>query len=300
MRGFRFPVAAGGGIVLAILIILLTPAAQMAKSDVGSADIWPMVLASNGEYFLYGGIFFAVFTWGLAKWFPNRKLSRKPSHSGEQIWREVAFSLSSNVLSIATGLWLVLSNEALQANMYRDIHGPGGIIYVVATTFALFLAHDTCFYWSHRALHHPKLFPLFHRVHHDSVEPTPFTTFSFHPVESVIQDLNSLLALVILLVIPWHPASLVAFSLGVTLFNLLGHMGFEIYPRTWHRWPILGWKTTCYHHYMHHQRSGGNYGLYFRFWDRLCGTEFKDYEARQDALFARRFAQPEQTAASVE
>ena len=43
MRGFRFPVAAGGGIVLAILIILLTPAAQMAKSDVGSADIWPMV-----------------------------------------------------------------------------------------------------------------------------------------------------------------------------------------------------------------------------------------------------------------
>ncbi len=30
----------------------------------------------------------------------------------------------------------------------------------------------------------------------------------------------------------------------------------------------LGWKTACYHHYMHHQCSGGNYGLCFRFWDR--------------------------------
>lgn len=183
MRGFRFPVAAGGGIVLAILIILLTPAAQMAKSDVGTADIWPMVLARNGEYFLYGGIFFAVFTWGLAKWFPNRKLSRKPSHSGEQIWREVAFSLSSNVLSIATGLWLVLSNEALQANMYSDIHGPGGLIYVVATTFALFLAHDTCFYWSHRACTIPSSSPCFTAstmiaLSRHPLPPFPFTRWN--------------------------------------------------------------------------------------------------------------------------
>jgi len=37
---------------------------------------------------------------------------------------------------------------------------------------------------------------------------------------------------------------------------------------------------------MHHQRVGGNYALYFRWWDRICGTEFKDFAARYDRLFA--------------
>jgi sterol desaturase/sphingolipid hydroxylase (fatty acid hydroxylase superfamily) len=34
----------------------------------------------------------------------------------------------------------------------------------------------------------------------------------------------------------------------------------------------------------------GNYGLYFRWWDKICGTEFPDYEARYQALFAAKRA----------
>ena len=31
--------------------------------------------------------------------------------------------------------------------------------------------------------------------------------------------------------------------------------------------------VTASHHEAHHQRYTSNYGLYFRFWDKLCGTD---------------------------
>jgi sterol desaturase/sphingolipid hydroxylase (fatty acid hydroxylase superfamily) len=39
-------------------------------------------------------------------------------------------------------------------------------------------------------------------------------------------------------------------------------------------------KTTSTHHNMHHQLFNGNYALYFTWWDKWMGTEFKDYEKR--------------------
>jgi sterol desaturase/sphingolipid hydroxylase (fatty acid hydroxylase superfamily) len=33
------------------------------------------------------------------------------------------------------------------------------------------------------------------------------------------------------------------------------------------------WLITASHHQRHHAEYRGNYGLYFRFWDRLCGTD---------------------------
>ncbi|MFM2120982.1 MAG: hypothetical protein RL722_2450, partial [Pseudomonadota bacterium] len=38
--------------------------------------------------------------------------------------------------------------------------------------------------------------------------------------------------------------------------------------------------TTTTHHHLHHETARGNYGLWFTWWDRLCGTERADYRAR--------------------
>jgi lathosterol oxidase len=38
--------------------------------------------------------------------------------------------------------------------------------------------------------------------------------------------------------------------------------------------------NTPTNHVMHHESMRGNYGLYFNFWDRLMGTNHKDYEER--------------------
>ncbi|MBC7619778.1 MAG: hypothetical protein H7293_12485 [Candidatus Saccharibacteria bacterium] len=35
---------------------------------------------------------------------------------------------------------------------------------------------------------------------------------------------------------------------------------------------------------MHHETARGNYGLWFTWWDRLCGTENVAYVQRFDAV----------------
>ena len=59
----------------------------------------------------------------------------------------------------------------------------------------------------------------------------------------------------------------------MTVMGITNHMGWEMFPT----WLVKGragkWLITASHHQLHHQRNKCNYGLYFRFWDRLCGTD---------------------------
>ena len=50
-------------------------------------------------------------------------------------------------------------------------------------------------------------------------------------------------------------------------------MGWELFPRALVEGPAGRWLITATHHQRHHERYRCNYGLYFRFWDRLCGTD---------------------------
>ena len=72
------------------------------------------------------------------------------------------------------------------------------------------------------------------------------------------------------------------------LNNVLGHLGYEVYPKGWVKFPLLKFKTASIHHNMHHQLFNGNYALYFTWWDKWMGTEFKDYETRHEQIFERK------------
>jgi sterol desaturase/sphingolipid hydroxylase (fatty acid hydroxylase superfamily) len=56
----------------------------------------------------------------------------------------------------------------------------------------------------------------------------------------------------------------------MTVMGVTNHMGWELFPRALAR---SGWLITASHHQRHHQLYRCNYGLYFRLWDRLCGTD---------------------------
>ncbi len=240
--------------------------------------------ASLTEYVLYAVGFFTTF-WvifhGLIK---GRKLARQRWPKISQLMREVSFSISTQIVFLAVGLSLAFTDSLGASNMYLEI-GNYGWVYILFVTLLILVLDDTYFYWTHRALHHPALFEKVHRVHHESADPTPFTAYSFHPLEAIILGVGGLSILPIVMLMPWHPAFALLAGTCSILFNVIGHLGYEVYPRFWIKLPLLRWKTPGYHHYMHHQRVGGNYGLYFRWWDRICGTEFKDFEHRYDGLF---------------
>jgi sterol desaturase/sphingolipid hydroxylase (fatty acid hydroxylase superfamily) len=59
----------------------------------------------------------------------------------------------------------------------------------------------------------------------------------------------------------------------MTINSVFNHAGWEVYPKRW----VDGWWgrhiITASHHNLHHTKYRGNYGLYFRFWDKVCGTD---------------------------
>lgn len=144
--------------------------------------------------------------------------------------------------------------------------------------------HDTWFYWAHRLMHHRKLYRLFHFTHHRSVDPSPFTAYSFAVPEAIMEYLF-IPPLVVLA--PIAPGSVSVVLLVMFAKNVTAHSGFELFPRGTLTNPVLKHMTTVTHHDMHHANGGANFGLYFTWWDRWMGTEHKHYAQRFETVVAR-------------
>lgn len=93
---------------------------------------------------------------------------------------------------------------------------------------------------------------------------------SFHPVEALT---GAVVIPVLVFVLPLHVAVLGCVLAIMTLMGITNHMGWEMFPRALVRSRAGGWLITASHHQRHHEQYQCNFGLYFRFWDRLCGTD---------------------------
>jgi sterol desaturase/sphingolipid hydroxylase (fatty acid hydroxylase superfamily) len=123
----------------------------------------------------------------------------------------------------------------------------------------------TYYYWLHRWMHQPRVFKHIHKVHHRSIQPTVFTSFSFHPLEALLQFAYFP---VILIVVPVHYSMLLAVLTLFTISALINHSGQEIYGNANVRRHIIG----AGHHEVHHKSFHHNYGLFFTWWDQWMGT----------------------------
>jgi len=199
-----------------------------------------------------------------------------------QVRREFTYSLSTVLIFAANGLlvWLFVQNGTLQ--VYDDL-SQHGWAWWWASLVLIVVAHDAWFYWTHRAMHHRRWFRAVHGRHHASLHPTPWAAYAFHPVEALVQA--TFLPLFLLLV-PVHGAVIALFLLHMILRNTIGHCAHELLPWRWTPRGWLGWITSVSHHHFHHARNRGNYGLYFTWWDRGCGTEDAQYLRHGDERFA--------------
>ena len=142
--------------------------------------------------------------------------------------------------------------------------------YLPLSVLLYLLAHDTWFYWTHRLMHRPAWFRLAHAVHHASRPPTAWAAMSFHPIEAVS---GAVVIPALVFLIPIHVAMLGVVLAIMTVMGVTNHMGWEMFPRSLVHSRAGGWLITASHHHHHHEHYQCNYGLYFRLWDRLCGTD---------------------------
>jgi len=189
---------------------------------------------------------------------------------GPQIRREIGWSLASAlVYGIPAGIVAWGWRTHGWTRIYTDI-GEWPLWYLPLSVLAYMAAHDAWFYWTHRLMHRPWWFRAMHGVHHDSRPPTAWAAMSFHPWEALS---GAVVIPALVFFIPIHVAALGAVLAIMTVMGIANHMGWEMFPRALVHGPAGRWIITATHHHQHHQAYRGNYGLYFRFWDRLCGTD---------------------------
>jgi lathosterol oxidase len=187
-----------------------------------------------------------------------------------QIRREIGWSLASAAIyGIPAGIVAWGWQAHGWTRIYTDIHAFS-FWYWPLSILAFLAAHDTWFYWTHRWMHRPKLFRIAHAVHHASRPPTAWAAMSFHPWEALT---GAVVIPALVFLIPIHVAALGVVLSIMTLMGVTNHMGWELFPRSMVTGGAGRWLITASHHQRHHREYGCNYGLYFRFWDRICGTD---------------------------
>lgn len=237
-------------------------------------EFWQVLIGTSIRYIIFAGIAYFVFYILRNQRWRHRKIQpRRPS--AQSIKTEVMFSASTIVI-FATVIYLTVFSPLRSLTRIYDSVDAYGVLYLLVSFPLILLLHDTWFYWTHRLMHWKAIFPYVHKVHHLSHNPTPLAAFSFHPLEAIVEI--GVLP-VIAFILPVHSWILALFGIYMMASNVIGHLGFEIFPKWFITNKVTRMFTTSTHHNLHHRFGKGNYGLYFNFWDRLLGTSREDYES---------------------
>lgn len=215
------------------------------------------------------GLRYLAVSGGFAAW-TRRRYPGLYAGRDRQMRREIRWSLASAAIygvpagAIAWG-WRAHG----WTRLYTDLHAYPLWWWPLSVLLCLAL-HDSWFYWTHRWMHRPRLFRIAHAVHHASRPPTAWAAMSFHPWEAVT---GAVVIPALVFLLPLHVGALALVLTIMTVMAVTNHMGWEIFPFALVEGPAGRWLITATHHQRHHSDYRCNYGLYFRVWDRLCGTD---------------------------
>ena len=183
------------------------------------------------------------------------------------IARDITLSAIATVALAMCAALIMTIYDSGATHLYSSIDDYG-IVYLAASFLGVILLQDAAYYFFHRIFHHPLVYNWVHHGHHRSKNPTPWTSFALDFPEALIQGL---FMVAVVFVIPLHIYVLVLLLMTMTVWALVTHLGFELFPNFPHHW--LGkWFISSDHHSLHHRKYTRHYGLYFTFWDRLLGT----------------------------
>jgi len=152
-------------------------------------------------------------------------------------------------------------------------------VWLICLAFFLPMIHEFHFYCIHRLIHWGPLYRAVHSVHHNSVNPSPWSSLSMHPVEHLLYWSGTLLHLVI----PSHPL-LALYHLQISgVGAVVGHIGFDRI--------VIGREKSIdahtYAHYLHHKYFEVNYADGLMPFDRLFGTWHDGTEASDERMNTR-------------
>ncbi len=125
-------------------------------------------------------------------------------------------------------------------------------LWLVVLTLISPAIHEVHFFCIHRLIHVPVLYKWVHSVHHNSINPSPWSSLSMHPVEGFLYHAVAFWHLII----PSNPIVALFQLHGAGFGAVNGHIGFDKLELT----ENTALDSHAYAHYLHHKYFEVNYG----------------------------------------
>ena len=185
----------------------------------------------------------------------------KYNHRWPKDNRSKAFMFSSQnidnmIRSFGTGVPIWSAYEVLILWCYANSWGSWTTfaenpIWLIVLGLMDLVIHEVHFYSIHRLIHIPFLYKHVHSVHHNSVNPSPWSSLSMHPVEHLLYFSGAFVHLIL----PSHPL-LAIYHLHIAGFGaVVGHIGFDKIVAGDEK----AMDTHSFAHYLHHKYFEVNY-----------------------------------------
>ena len=240
----------------------------------GSLELWLYAKRRQGGRFKYNGLW--------------------PSDRKSKIFMFQSQNIDNFIRSFGTGIPIWTAYEVLILHAAANGWGPWTTftahpIWLAVFALVLPIYHEVHFYCIHRLIHVPTLYKYVHSVHHHTVNPSPWSSLSMHPVEHLLYWSDSLIHLLL----PSHRLLLI-YGLQITGTGaVVGHIGFDKIEMG----ANSGVDTHAHTHYLHHKYFDVNYAdgtvpldKWFGTWhdgtregDRLMNVRIEAKRARMNA-----------------
>jgi sterol desaturase/sphingolipid hydroxylase (fatty acid hydroxylase superfamily) len=189
----------------------------------------------------------------------NHSIQIKRISAIKHIKHDFLYSLQSIAISSILITFLVAACSKDKTQIYSS-SSSYPYLYTIISVFIVLFIDDTFLCWSHRLTHHPELFKYTRKAHQYSIDPSPFTSIAFQPIETLLENF---VGIILPFILPIHWNIILIWQFISFTKNFIAHLGYEVYPAFWIKLPFLKLKKTSTHNNMHHRCLNSNYALYF-------------------------------------
>jgi sterol desaturase/sphingolipid hydroxylase (fatty acid hydroxylase superfamily) len=283
LKGYFFP---WNVLFMALAVVIwqyLTPSAETTKNFAVGWISFIFIRNAVLVFVIYGLLELRLYV--------NRSQGNRFKYNGQfpadkpsDVFMFKSQNIDNIIRSFVSGVPIWTAWEAFGLWAYSNHIGPWTSFaeHPYWLTFMIFMFpffHEVHFYCIHRLIHVPVLYKYIHSVHHNSINPSPWSSLSMHPIEHLLYWSDSLIHIIL----PSHPL-IFLYGLQVTGTGaVVGHVGFD-------KIEVGGENAVpshAYAHYLHHKYFEVNYADGTTALDKLFGTWHDGSKQAQAAMEAR-------------
>lgn len=195
----------------------------------------------------------------------DKRLMKHKKFKKNQIQMEIAMSVKSGPIMALMMIPFFILEVRGHTQLY-DSFDDYEWYEICLQIFGFLFWNDCLVYFVHKALHIPIIYKYIHKTHHKWLIPTPFASHAFHPLDGWAQGVPYH---IFILFFPMQKWVFLCSFFVLNIWTTSIHDEYFIVPNILYLQQIV---NNAAHHTDHHLYFNYNLGLYFTFWDRVCGT----------------------------